>query len=331
MKIHFVRGHCGWDVVTLLLGKEIPEERQLATALAVIDDPVNGGIEAGILEPGDAPGDIRVRITDGLTRRWLTMCGGMTQVIGKALVETSLREHFAIDAAVPQVRVRLFTGACVIPISVDVREGRAYAVTTDMSTYAELLYSIGIEPVGLCGVEALHVGEYLVVRLSALEKAHPGIDFTRRDPGPHLDIVNGVLEAYRHYLGGPPGSCAMLYDDRPEGPGQFRIFPRFSGQEDTAARLPYEFQCGTGTIALVLALAHTRELPFSEGHGTIVIEWGSLRSTPDPYGIRTSRVDIELRAGRVAGAAFSHSVVEIVAEGTIWMSGIRERGAPIRS
>ena len=107
MKLYFVRGHCGWDVLTLLLGEQIPAAEQLSTALRVVDDPVNGGIEAGLLERTERPGDIRLRVTDGMTRGWLTMCGGMTQVIGKALVETAMRDHFAVDTSQPVVNVRL--------------------------------------------------------------------------------------------------------------------------------------------------------------------------------------------------------------------------------
>ncbi len=66
----------------------------------------------------------------------------------------------------------------------------------------------------------------------------------------------------------------MLYDDRPEGPGQYRAFPRFYSDDLAAARIPWEFQCGTGGIAIAMALAHEGRLPFDSGAGRAVLEWG---------------------------------------------------------
>ena len=317
MRLHFVRGHCGWDVVTLLLGREVPSAMQLEVALQVLDAPVNGGIEAGILERTGDPAAIRLRVTDGLTRGWLPMCGGMSQVIGKALVETSLREHFGIDCTAPMVRVRLQTDSCEVPLAIEVADNKAVSVTTTMDSYAGHLYELGIEPVMFTQVAGLRVGEFLVVDVADLETAYPGVDFTRRDPGAHLDIVNSMLESFARHLGGVQGVVSMLYDDRPEGSGDFRAFPRFHGADDTAARIPYEFQCGTGTVAVAVALAHARRLPFGGPHGSFVLEWGSQRATPDPFGIRTSKVDLELSDDRIVRIDFQHSVIEIVAEGTL--------------
>ena len=113
----------------------------------------------------------------------------------------------------------------------------------------------------------------------------------------------------------PAGAYAILYDDRPEGPGQFRLFPRFL--DATAARIPYEFQCGTGTIAAAVALAHAGMLPFAGERGELLLEWGSQRTTPDPYGIRLSRVQLARDGNRLTSASFSHSTIEIVMEGQV--------------
>src|SRR5882724_5926751 len=269
--LYYLKGHCGWDVLSLLLAEEIPRAEQLDTALKVIDPPIDGGIEVGLLGRTATPGDIRLRITDTSTRKWLTMCGGMTQVIGKALIETRLRDYFAIDTAAPVVNVRLITDACVIPMAIEVSAGKAVRVTSHMESYLDLTYSIGVRPIELSGVRALDVGEYLLIRVQDLEAAHPGIEFTRRDPGPHLDIINESLRQYGAKHRRSAGDLAILYDDRPEGPGQFRLFPRFL--DATAARIPYEFQCGTGTVATAVALAHTGRLPFAGERGELLIEW----------------------------------------------------------
>ena len=315
-RLYYLKGHCGWDVLSLLLSEQIPEAEQLDTALKVLDVPVAGGIEVGLLGRTATPHDIRLRITDSSTRQWLAMCGGMTQFIGKALVETQLRDSFDIDTAAPVINVRLITDACVIPLTIEVSAGKAVRVTSHMGSYLELTYAIGVRPIELRGVRALDVGEYLLVRMQDLEAAHAGIDFTRRDPGPHLDIIDDLLRQYAMQPR-PAGANAILYDDRPEGPGQFRVFPRFL--DATAARIPYEFQCGTGTIAAAVALAHAGMLPFAGECGELLLEWGSQRATPDPYGIRLSRVQMTRDGTRLTSASFSHSTIEIVMEGQVYV------------
>jgi len=314
-RLDYLKGHCGWDPVSLLLAEQIPEAEQLDTALKVLDVPVDGGIDVGLLGRTATPNDIRLRVTDSSTRQWLAMCGGMTQVIGKALIETQLRDYFGINTAAPVVNVRLITDACVIPLTIEVSAGKATRVTSHMDSYLELTYSLGVRAIELLGVTALDVGEYLLMRVQDLEAAHAGIDFTRRDPGPHLDIINALLAQYYAMQARPAGAYAILYDDRPEGPGQFRVFPRFL--DATAARIPYEFQCGTGTVAAAVALAHAGLLPFAGDRGELLIEWGSQRTTPDPYGIRLSRVQIARNGDRLTSVSFSHSTIEIVIEGHV--------------
>jgi len=309
--LYFVKGHCGWDVLSLLLAEEIPVEEQLATALKVLDPPVSGGLEVGLLSRTSNPGELRLRITDSTTRQWLAMCGGMTQVIGKALIETAMREYFAIDVSQPVVNVRLVTDECVIPLRIEIANGRATRVLTNMDSYLDLTYRLGLRDVSIDGVRGLEAGEYLILHLDELHARYPDVDFTRRDPGPHLEIVNALLAAHRRKHGDPLYSNAMLYDSRPEGSGQFRIFPRFL--DPTASAIPYEFQCGTGTIALAVALAHEDAL----ARDVFTLEWGSQRTTPDPYGIRTSRVEVTRRPERLTSAAFSHSVIDIAVEGRV--------------
>lgn len=318
--VNFVKGHCGWDVVTLLPEGQIPTAEELAAAVKILSAPIDGGLEAGWLGFGDRPDEIRVRMVNSTTKHWIPMCGGMTQVIGKALIETFLREHFNVDASQPALTIKLVTASGEIPIQIMIRDGKVRGVVTVMDNYLSYLYRGGVEPLVLHGIPLLRVGSYAVVDVAVLEQKHPEIDFTRRDPGPHLDIVNDVLRAFRQHLG-VKGLNGMLYDQRPEGPGQYRVFPRFYSDDLAAARLPWEFQCGTGSIAVAIALAYDRRLPFTTNKGVVVLEWGSYRTTPDPYGIRTSQLDLELRDTRVIKAAFSHSVVEILAEGRLALPG----------
>lgn len=315
-KLDFVKGHCGWDIVTLLPEGQVPPEQELVCAVKILSAPIDGGLEVGWLGFGDAPDEITLRMVNSTTKSWIPMCGGMTQVIGKALVETSLRDRFRIDVSRPLQVVRLRTPSGEIPIRLEIRSGKAASVTTIMDRYASFLYESGIEPLSLRGIPVLRVGKYAVIDVVALEKHHPGVDFTRRDGGSHLDIVNDVLREFRQRQGFA-GANGMLYDDRPEGAGQYRVFPRFYSDDLAAARIPWEFQCGTGSVAVAMALAQQARLPFTTGHGSVALEWGSHRNTPDPYGIRTSKLDLKVQSGRLTQISLSHSVVEILAEGQL--------------
>lgn len=314
-KLDFVRGHCGWDVVTLLPDGQLPPNEELAAAVKLVSAPIGGGLEVGWLGFGDRPDQIRLRIVNSTTRNWISMCGGMTQVIGKALVETFLRDHFKVDTSQPLVTVKLVTESGEIPIRIEIRNGKATRVTTTMDSYVSYLYREGFEQLILEGIPLLRIGKYAVIDVSDLEKASPGIDFTRRDPGRHLDLVHDVLRAMRDRMK-VSGVNGMLYDQRPEGPGQYRVFPRFYSDDLAAARVPWEFQCGTGSVAVTMALAHQGQLPFA-AKGDVLLEWGSYRTTRDPYGIRTSQLTLEVQGRRLTKASFSHSVVEILAEGKL--------------
>ncbi|MGC1730662.1 MAG: hypothetical protein WA747_14950 [Steroidobacteraceae bacterium] len=317
MNLSFVKGHCGWDTVTLVLASQVPPELQLEAALKIIDMPVSGGLEVGFMGRGEREGEIRLRIAESTTRNWIAMCGGMSQVIGKALVETGFRDHFSLKQSGPTLRVKLVTDSGVIPLEIEIEDAKARQTTTVMDEYAAFSYKCGVDPLVLDGIRGLQVDRFIIVDIAALEARHPGVDFTRRDPGQHLEIVNALLRTFQRHCGSTHGAVGMLYDDRTDDPGRFRLYPRFFSPDLAAAKIPYEFQCGTGTVAVGVALAHHKQLPFNEQQGRIVFEWGDQRVTPDPYGIRTSQLNLVLHSGRVAKASFSHSVVEILAEGTL--------------
>ena len=64
MQVDFVKGHCGWDVLTLVPEGQIPPGSELEAALRILAPPVDGGLEVGFLGPGDRPDEIRLRMID---------------------------------------------------------------------------------------------------------------------------------------------------------------------------------------------------------------------------------------------------------------------------
>jgi len=320
-QVDFVKGHCGWDILTLVPEGQVPMGQELQTALKIIDPPINGGLEVGFLGEGSKPGEITLRMMDSTSRDWLSMCGGMTQVIGKALVETFFKNRFDIDISLPRITIQLLTKAGTIPIEIEVSNGKANRITSKMDDYAAYLYRDGVEEVALQGCKLLRVGDFLIMDINELEAKHTDIDFTRLDHGPQLEILYDILKEYMLRVRAKFGVAGMMYDQRPQGLGQFRIYSRFYSQDRSAAKIPYEFQCGTGTVAVGMAIAHKGQIPFRGNKGSIIFEWGNQAVTPDPYGIKTSKLDLQLENGSVLQAKFSHSVVEILEEGRMTLPG----------
>jgi hypothetical protein len=315
--IDFVKGHCGWDILTLLAGEQVPQGTEIETALKIFNPPVSGGIEVGFMYPPIGDEDIRLRIIDSTHKTWIPMCGGMSQVIGKAVVETFFREQYDIKISQPSITAKLLTESGMVPLEIEIQDKKAVKVTTIMSDYCSYLYQQGVESVEVMGIDAMRVGYFLVINVEALEQKYPGVEFAQRSPGPHQDIIRQILITYMKQKKITDGVFSMLYDLRPEGNGHARLFPRFYDKTESTASIPWEFQCGTGTIAAGLAMAERGELPFESNEGTIVYEWGSQQLTPDPYGMRTSELKLGLQNNRAIIAGFSHSVIEILCEGKL--------------
>lgn len=327
MQVNFVKGHCGWDTLTLLPEGQIPPGRELEAALKILAEPVSGGLEVGFLGRGERAGEFQLRMVDSTARTWIPMCGGMTQVIGKALVETFLRDSFGVDSSRAHQEFRLYTPSGIVPVRVAIADGRAMAITTVMDEFAAFLYAGGVQPMTLDGCSLMRVHDFCVLDIAELERVHPGRDFTQRGAGPHLEIVNHMLRVFSERYGDGSAAYGMLYDARPHGPGTFRVYPRFYSADMAGTNQRHEFQCGTGTVAVGVALAYRELLPPNEAQGSIVFEWGSQRSTADPYGIRTSNFDFATCGGRITRASFSHSVVEIIAEGRLTLPAYQMNAA----
>lgn len=318
MNIDFVKGHCGWDTVTLVPTGQIPSAQELEAALKILSPPISGGLEMGFLERTKGQNEIRLRIVASTQKDWIPMCGGMTQVLGKALIETQFRDYFSINIDSTLVQVRLITPSSVVPIEISLKKNRTVeSVRSVMDEYCSYLYDTGVEPLSFLGVDLLRVGDFAVIDILSLESQYPDEDFTRRDLGSHLDIVNELLGEFEKHRD-LRGVYGMLFDHRATQSGRFRIFSRFVSDDMVAADIPYEFQCGTGTIAVGVALAHLGLLPF-EDSGSLLFEWGNPSVTHDPYGIRTTQLDIRLDGQTITHSSFMHSVVELNAEGTLML------------
>lgn len=319
----YIRGHCGWDSVTLLFGEDIPQGEEHRIARTLFEPPCSGASEVGFLYPPEEKEDIRLRIIDSTTKTWLPMCGGMSQVIGLAAFTTPIRERFKIEKRTPISRINLRTDSGMIPVETLFKGDRVSRVVTHMPEYAGYLYSQGVGPVAVRGIPAMKVGYFLVFKMDDLKKASPDLEFGHRRPGPGLDFLGEIQSEYLREYVRPQNTeetlYSMIYDLHPEVGGDARIYTRFYRGRGVPQATPYETQCGTGTVAVGIAMAERGELPLKGRRGGVVFEWGSFHLTRDPYGGRKSILEVEMEGSRIAWAAFSHNIVEIQSIGTVFL------------
>lgn len=97
--------------------------------------------------------------------------------------------------------------------------------------------------------------------------------------------------------------------------------PRFYSDDLAAARLPWEFQCGTGSVAVAIALVLMGNSPSRLARASSCLNGEATAQRRTHMGFRTSRIELELNDRSITKAAFSHSVVEILAEGSLTVPG----------
>lgn len=320
----------GWDEVILLYGDQIQEGEEVEVGLPLLYRPSLRGLEAGFLYKPEKDGDLKVKMIDSTSKNYISMCGGLTQVLGKALIETDLAKHFDIKVEKPATKIVLETDALLIPIRVNVVDGKAGKVVTDMRSYVEECYSMGVRRVEIKGVDAVAVGisppsmEFLVLNVDRLRKKYRNIDFWKRDQS-SLQILEMLAKDFvekerlkKFFL------YSSLYDMNAEAHGNarimFRFYPPCHLMEDHI-----EEACGTGTVATGIAMVESGDVETRNGVANVLFEVGSKRVIGEP---EISELRMKVAGGKVVDAEFSHSKIEIIATGKVYLLG-RKRVLPI--
>lgn len=319
-KIDFVKGHAGFDEVILLYGDQNEPGTELEVGLPLFFKPSLGAIEVGFLYPPEKGGDIKVKMIDSTSCNYISMCGGLTQILGKAIVETNIGKNFKINVTEPKTQVTIETDSGSIPLTIEVADGTTKKVWTNMKSYVEECYALGVRSARIGELHSVAVGvkpprlEYLVTRVDELERACPGIDFWVRTR-PALDALMNI---YRSFMSEEkiPGDFlyGAFYDLRPEARGNGRIMFRFhpiSFQENA----PIEMSCGTGTTAIGLAMAANRDVS-GDSEIRMLFEVGSRRIVGNKQ-VLTELV-LKTSKGRVVDAHFSHNMIELLASGKVY-------------
>lgn len=309
MKLDFVRGHMGGNLIILLRGEQIQGGQELDVAVKLMGPNYLHAHEAGILYPTDKPGEIDVKIAEPTLPCFISACGGFTQVLGAALIETELGSIFGVDQNKSPARVMLYTDCGPTELTIDFSDHKAMVIRTDMECFVKECYERGVGPINCAGFEALRAGKFLVINADLFKKQHPAADFINWDAQTRETLLK-IQHDFQEQSGEIEPNVA-LYDWNPQGKGQIRVvFPHYVKDDF------FEPSCGTGSVALGLALHAAGEMgALKAGPGGILnldIESGGGREIGGP---EITSLEMKIIDDQVEAASFSHSEVEITAVG----------------
>lgn len=309
MKIDFVRGHMGGNLIILLRGDQIPVGQELEIALKLMGPNYLYAHEAGILYQTGKQGELEVKIVEPTLPCFISACGGFTQVLGAALIATDLGDMFGVERDLPLSDVLLHTDCGPTMLNIETLNRKAVRIRTDMHCFAEECYEHGVGELRCAGVDVLRAGKFLVINAENFKKVHPGADFVNWDHQTR-ELLLAIQDHFFTATGEVEPNIA-LYDWHPENGGDLRVvFPHYVKDDF------FEPSCGTGSVALGIALLAGGELTTLLNNGSsrliLNIESGGGIELGGP---NFTTLELEIDSGMVKSVVFSHSLVEITAVG----------------
>lgn len=304
--IDFVKGHMGGNEIVLLHEHQMPKQGRLEIALSILDPPSIRGDQVALLKRPKGGGDIKVRVVDRACRSFIPTCGGMTQVLCKAVLETEVGKHYGIR--LPLRQLVLETDGGTVKVHIRGRKGKP-AILTDMTSFVEECYTLGISAIEVAGVKATRVGKFLVADVHKIREKHPDADFDTMN-GNAVKIVGEMQSDFdkQRFLDARNAEFS-LFSMYPDDPTHGRVvFPHNIGAGHV------EPSCGTGSVAVAIALAQAKGL--IDGGLSFRFDSGGA---PVLGGPETTQVNIRIQDGKVKTAEFTHSLVEIVSTGKLWL------------
>jgi len=309
-RIEFAKGNMGGNEIILLDGSKIPAGSELEISLTLLDPPNIRGHQAAIL---DRVSDtkLRTRIISVSSRGFISSCGGLTQVLGKVLLETDFMNKLQLRLDEPLARIELETDAGVFTLLIESRGGRTSRVISVMTPFVEECYSLGVTPMEVANVPVMKVGKVLVVYGDDIREIYPKVNLDQIDEA-IMKILSTVQQSFlAAEFPGQVGGDFAVYDLNPAHGGNGRvIFPH----SITAGHI--EPSCGTGTVAVGIAIVESGKASPDGGELELAFESGG--STSAIGGPDITKLQLTAEDRRVTDARFSHSSVEIIATGEAW-------------
>jgi hypothetical protein len=311
MQIDFIRGHMGGNRIVLLCGEQLPEGRELELAVTMMGPNYLYAHEAGILYRTNKRGEIRAKIAEPTLPSFISACGGLTQVLGVALVETGLGSLLGIEKDDLANDIILLTESGPTPLKVEIKDGKAFIVKTDMSNFLEECYEHGFGVIKYDGLAVIRAGKFMVVNADRFKDRYPETDFVNWNSQTRTRLL--AIQDYFLRETGEVEPNVVLYDQNPERDGEMRIvFPHYV-KDDLI-----EPSCGTGTVAFGMALVESGELDrLSSKKGSRVVLKIESGGGIELGGPDLTTLEMEIEDGKAKSAAFSHSRVEVTVTGKV--------------
>jgi len=310
-KVGFIKGDMGGNRVILLDGREIPENRELEKALDALDPARLEGHQAGVLYEGEEENEISAKIITITGETYISMCGGLTQILGQALPEDSFLDDFSLVVSEPKTEITLRTDAGPVGITVEMEGGDVLDTRTGMNSFVEECYDIGITAVNTAGVRSYKVGDAHCVEVDDIYEEYPEADLESIGETT-LKILRKIQRDYlEQFYPDSPGMTFSVYDRNPRRGGDVRVI--FPHQVVTGHVEP---SCGTGTTVIGLAMVEKGQLR-QNGTARLIAESGG--GVDRVGGPEKTNLELEIRAGKVKSASFGHDSVEIIAVGDLWL------------
>jgi len=307
----FIKGHMGGNEILLLPGDTIPAGREIDLALQALHPPSIRGHEAGFLYRGDGNNNLKVKIVGGISKRFISSCGGLTQVLGKAIIETDLQQEFGLHVTEPMTTVTLQTDAGELTIKIESLGGEVGKVVSNMTPFIEECYKLGIQPIEVANAHAMKIGKFLVANADDIRRAHPEVNFEDIDTAT-LHVLKSMQEAFdRQDYQDCPNADFAIYDLKSVTASHTGrvIFPHAISEDRI------EPTCGTGTLAVGLSMIEKKEIQMGEGRLQLAFESGGSPSSIG--GPNLTSLQLMIIGGKVEEVSFSNSLVEILATGQL--------------
>lgn len=309
MKLDFVRGHMGGNLIILLRGDQVPVGRELDAAVKLMGANYLYAHEAGILYATGKPGQIEVKIAEPSVPCFISACGGFTQVLGAALIETDLGDLFGLNREASPAEVVLHTDCGPTALNIEFENEKAVRIRTNMECFVTECYEHGVGKMRINGFDVLRAGKFLVINADSFRQVHQSADFNNWN----RETREALLDIQHQFMSetGEIEPNVAIYDWHPERKGQMRVvFPHYVQDEF------FEPSCGTGSVALGLAVLAAGELKHisagENGWLTLDIESGGGIELGGPD---LTTLEMKIENNQAKSAVFSHSRVEITSFG----------------
>lgn len=308
-KIPFIKGHMGGNEIVLINRNRLSSGEELEESLSILRKPNVRGDQAGLLYQNSDSHKLRAKIVDINSSDYLSMCGGLTQVLGKAYSQFDLADilELSINQGESTIELETDLGSFNIKLAQGSSGGR---VQSEMNPFVKDIYERGVQMINVSGVDGYWVGDFLVEFLPELKRTYGFLDLDPINDRTKDTLIEFQQEFSKKYLDRGTNRDFTIVDFNRDGsPGRL-LFPHNLEKGLT------EPSCGTGTVAALIAALHG-ELIELEGDFELGFKSGGRGDRiGGPH--RTSIIGT-VSENLLIDAWLTHDNVEILASGTLYL------------